>query len=101
MPLVVAPISQPVLRLSLSITQAFEAQAAGQRDLNGLAQIAGFQALQVGDQVLNFGFGEKLTVISRHERLVFGLLLNEISFIQSIEFSIGSSQDQVVTVFGS
>ncbi len=99
--LVVAPISKPVLWLGLGIAQSFKAQARGQLHLNGLAQIAGFQALQVSDQVLNFGFGEKLTVIRRHQRLVFGLFLNQIAFIQPIEFSIGASQDQVVTIFGS
>src|ERR1700691_4688115 len=101
LPLVIAPISQPVLRLLLSIAQSFKAQARGKLHLNGLAQITGFQALQVSDQVLNLGLGENLTVISRHQRFVFDLFRNQIALIQSIESSIGVSQDQVVTVFGS
>src|ERR1700678_2717835 len=92
--LVVAPVRKPVLWLSLGIAQSLKAQARGQLHLNGLAQIAGFQALQVSDQVLNFGFGEKLTVIRRHQRFVFDLFRNQIALIQSIESSIGVSQDQ-------
>ena len=101
MALVVAPVSQPVLRLRLGVAQPFEAQSARHVHLDRLAQIACLQALQVRNRILNFNFGKKLTVVSRHQRRKLAMFLDQVALIDPVHLSRLVSQDQVVAIFGS